>query len=408
MTRFTFLLAGLLLWLAASQAAPLFAPANYVAVLTTDGVELFDPGLGPRGELFKLAAGDDQPDFLPAPDGNLLVAQGTVLREFDASGTELRKVNFFETITGLELGPGGDIVVATVKGITLWDLEAGQEHKTYGISQGVSPCFMPRGFLGYGDGPTIKVLDLRSGMIVREVNLNGQDILGIARRADGTHAVVAGDELFLLDDNLKEILDHPVNVAGSGNDPAFLPNGDVLLTGASTLTELDGDTLKFVWQVDIPDGDGVSALVVPHVFQVDIDGSLVRADGAVLKVNSAGQVNWTPGSGGAVLRLFDPEAVAALGDDTLVFQGFEAGEGTATLTSVFRPNASEKGEHLVQAMQTLAVPGVAAPGAFGADASGFIGTNGFYFADSFDAQLQAGQGANVLLSTVKTKQLLNP
>lgn len=133
----------------------------------------------------------------------------------------------------------------------------------------------------------------------------------------------------------------------------------------------------------------VAAAVVPHRFEADIDGFLARNDGTVIKIKAPALVSWTPGSGRTVLQMGSPEAAKLLGD-TLAYLGSEGDD------------FGEKGQRLVAGSQTLRTRS-----SFGADATGFIGTNNYYFADGFNGQIQAAQSANVLVGTANSKTLLN-
>lgn len=400
------LLAGLLIWPAISQAAPAsvraMLQANNIVVLRAPALNPADGALEAHPPNFSILPIDvvnpfglimpiDRPRFIILPDGRFAVAYNGVLRIVDGDGNEVGSVDFFKQINGLDLGPNGEIIVMTKDDIILWNLGGDLKTATYDVADGTVPCLMPNGVLAFAVGSTLKFLDLNSGKIVKDMlSPKGFPVQGLAHRADGAHAIVAGNFLWLFDDTLEKALAGPVLVAGSQPEPVFLPNGDLLVVGDNSLTQLDGETLDLVQEAEIP-GDTimVGAAVVPHRFEADLDGFLAQGDGTVIKVKAPAVVSWTPGSGRTVLQIGSVEAAKRLGD-TFTYLGSEGDD------------LGVKGQRLVAGSQTLRTQS-----SFGADAFGVVGANNFYYADGFNGQVQAALGTSVLVGVMDSKGLLN-
>ena len=398
------LIAALLLWPAVANAAqetvhPLFK-ANNIAVLFEDRFLPYDPDLFAQTGQIDLQGSEPQPDFLWQPDGQLLVAQGNFVRAFDEAGSELFSFDFTQPVNGLELAPGGEIIVMTNDDIIVFDFLQGEKTGVFDLADGTAPCLFPGDILAFAVNtttpPTVLFLDLKSGMVTgKALSPNDEPIGGIARRADGVVALTAGNELFLFDSTVQKVLAGPEIVGSEPQpnfqpQPDFLPNGDVLVVADNTLLQLDGKSLAPVQQAGLGVGaDAIAAAVVPHRFEAELDGFLARGDSTVIKIKAPALVSWTPGSGRTVLQMGSPEAAKLLGD-TFVLHGLEADD------------FGDKGQRLVEGSQTQGTQA-----AFGSDAFGFTGLNSFYFADGFDAQIQAGREGSVLLGTVNSKSLLN-
>ncbi len=334
----------------------------------------------------------DRPRFIVLPDGRLAVALDNLLHVLVAD-IIVETIDFQEQIGGLHIGPGGDIVVMLENTIVLWDLDAGDKTTSFDIADGTDPCLLPRDLLAFAVGPTIKVLDLQSGLIIRELVVNGEDIHGLARRSDGVGAVGAGSEVYLFDRTMEKVIAGPVNLKGSQPQPEFMPNGNVLVAGGNVLAELDGQTLATVQSAAKP---VVGSAIGPHIFELFLEGFLATAatdteDASFRKLKTTGTLSWAPGSGLAVVQIADPGAVAALGDNTVVLVGFEADD-----TGI-------KDARLVQGNEALPLIG-----AFGANVSGFFGGGGFYFAEKFTGQFQAAVTTNMVMTNMVSGAPLNP
>lgn len=353
----------------------------------------------------EIASGTN-PCFMPLPDGRILLAYDSTLRAVapDGSIEDVTPEFSFEAITGLTLGPQGEVIMATADEIILFDLDSGTSLNRYDIDGAQAPTLLPNNRLAVAVGDTMSVLDLATGTIVDELMFHAS-VTGIARGADGTIAVTTPDDVIALGTDLEET----TRLAfADGTNPCFLPNGllEVLDSSAGTLFQIDlaaSSPVALTTASSTPTpgftDPGLKAVtVMPHRFEVDLSTMSLISDGGaepvLEKVTETAKVSLLPGSGKQIIR-FDQESsklAATIGTKQLVVTGFEGKESKLATDRLFQGTQGSGDKQ----------------SAFGAEAKGSLQTKDYYALDSFKGSFQFSGAKSAVLGTVDSKKLLNP
>lgn len=324
------------------------------------------------------------------------VPQGVV--ELDEDGTVIRDYATPVPPLGCAVAQG-KLWVNTGQGLMRIDVDTGAIEEVLAIFGAQQPCFLPSGnmlIVGADGTPfadSIWEIDPRTGEIAREIPIAvGGPILGIAPAPDGTLLVSHPNVLLFynLADPGTVLPEREIPIAGQ-EQPCFLPNGLLAMTGADGVTR--------AWDLDAPQAPPVTIIEagsgiapVPHRFRAIFKGVNAGTgipDGAeplrervtlVLQPN-ARRVLLDLSQAPMLAQLFETDQVILGGFETAgerrVIQGAQAG-GSAPLAAV--------------ALQ-----------ADGTEAAG-----GFLFVDQATGFLQVANPNQLLAAgSLRTRRLLN-
>jgi WD40 repeat protein len=267
--------------------------------------------------------GSNVEDFVYTADGSAILIAGKAGALFLIDARTGQVLQEFQEYTGptpaalrnIALSPDGTRVIASAvaAGLLVWDFRTGELLHNYNYDGVLAAEFHPQdGSVLVGDYPLFRIIDLRTGAILRTNIGHDRGILSIAVTADGSRAFTASvdESIRVWDLYSGQIVRRFAGPSAPTGEVAFSPDGRTVLAGSK-------DGTATLWDVETGEDFHHFAIDQPInsvAFSPDGQTALIGAGYEDVQVIASGRLILWDVEAGAEIRRFEgqPYAVSAV------------------------------------------------------------------------------------------------